>query len=379
MAQQTSVACVKTEPIFSEEQEDLIMSYLNSDYMSSAPYWSNSQNHTTTPPTPRPTPTHSLSPVSTPEVHFRTKSTGMRPMTTTDTIHRNLTISNNDAWATYPSTHSSNEYFSQQEFNFSSVQQNIFSNFPFTTSLQSSPYNGSVDTVMYTPTFVPHHLLSQQPTSPSSFSSCSSSSDNEQPKKRRGRKKRDLSNYTSFKSNSLAPLKSGTLPIITPAPTRQLATILPAYKPRNLSEYINKATSTLTSKMDNLNTTVVSSPENQTSSIKSEIKSPKLPTVTDKKTIESQKAAIIAKRQERLIKNRAAALLSRKRKREHLTALEDERKDLSTANQALQERVLDLEKENLALKSKMKETSNSTFSHYSERSSSEIISMVRKR
>ncbi|ORX56930.1 hypothetical protein DM01DRAFT_1334491 [Hesseltinella vesiculosa] len=67
-----------------------------------------------------------------------------------------------------------------------------------------------------------------------------------------------------------------------------------------------------------------------------------------------------AKRQERLIKNRAAALLSRKRKRDHLTSLEQERQNLIADNDALvskvaqlETRVLSLEQENLELKRKL--------------------------
>ncbi|KAG0203421.1 hypothetical protein BGX28_004279 [Mortierella sp. GBA30] len=50
-----------------------------------------------------------------------------------------------------------------------------------------------------------------------------------------------------------------------------------------------------------------------------------------------------AKRQERLIKNRAAALLSRKRKREHINLLESHTDMLKTDNQELRERVSELE------------------------------------
>ncbi|CAO3591007.1 unnamed protein product [Absidia cylindrospora] len=50
-----------------------------------------------------------------------------------------------------------------------------------------------------------------------------------------------------------------------------------------------------------------------------------------------------SKRQERLIKNRAAALLSRKRKREHLQALEDERQWLIKDNGALKSKTAALE------------------------------------
>jgi chromosome segregation ATPase len=50
-----------------------------------------------------------------------------------------------------------------------------------------------------------------------------------------------------------------------------------------------------------------------------------------------------AKRQERLIKNRAAALLSRKRKREHISLLESHTDLLKVDNQDLKERVSELE------------------------------------
>lgn len=361
----THQTCVKAEPILSEDQ-DLIMFYLNSDYMSTTSCWTNSQNHVSTPPTPRPTPTHGLSPISIPESQFHTKNNGVTPIIP-------KTLPDNDDWN---NSTNSIEFFRQQEFNLSCVQPNIFTDFPFMANPQEceqpSPYIGSTDTVMYTPTmFVPHYLISQQPTSPSSLSSYSSScSVTERPKKKRGRKKRDSTNNTAFTSNQSSSLKPGTPAMIAPAPpARQLATILPAYKPRNQPEYTNKITNCENIQLD----TNVSLPH---TSIKTETNSSQITSIADKTAaIDSQKAATIAKRQERLIKNRAAALLSRKRKREHLTALEDQRKDLSNANQALHQRVLELEKENFALKSKMKET-NSTTSHSFERSSSEIISMV---
>ncbi|KAJ2574640.1 hypothetical protein GGH19_003652 [Coemansia sp. RSA 1807] len=53
---------------------------------------------------------------------------------------------------------------------------------------------------------------------------------------------------------------------------------------------------------------------------------------------------VAQKRQERLIKNRAAALLSRKRKREYLTKLEVEVEDLRDANEAMALRMAEMER-----------------------------------
>ncbi|KAI9271383.1 hypothetical protein BY458DRAFT_406512, partial [Sporodiniella umbellata] len=75
---------------------------------------------------------------------------------------------------------------------------------------------------------------------------------------------------------------------------------------------------------------------------------------------EVEKDTQLAKRQERLIKNRAAALLSRKRKREHLDSLEDENKRLSSQVDELEKRVQALEKENFELKQKSGGTTNTS-------------------
>ncbi|KAJ2402648.1 hypothetical protein GGI23_000560 [Coemansia sp. RSA 2559] len=57
----------------------------------------------------------------------------------------------------------------------------------------------------------------------------------------------------------------------------------------------------------------------------------------------------VQKRQERLIKNRAAALLSRKRKRDYMTKLESEVEDLRTSNTTLIKRMEDMERAMKAL------------------------------
>ncbi|KAJ2619126.1 hypothetical protein H4R22_005433, partial [Coemansia sp. RSA 1290] len=54
--------------------------------------------------------------------------------------------------------------------------------------------------------------------------------------------------------------------------------------------------------------------------------------------------AAAQKRQERLIKNRAAALLSRKRKREYLTKLESEVEELRDANATMAQRMAEMER-----------------------------------
>ncbi|KAF9979278.1 hypothetical protein BGZ73_002547 [Actinomortierella ambigua] len=65
--------------------------------------------------------------------------------------------------------------------------------------------------------------------------------------------------------------------------------------------------------------------------------------VTEEKPQSEAALTAQAKRQERLIKNRAAALLSRKRKREHISLLESHTDQLKTENQELKEKVTELE------------------------------------
>ncbi|KAI9277916.1 hypothetical protein BC943DRAFT_332411 [Umbelopsis sp. AD052] len=71
--------------------------------------------------------------------------------------------------------------------------------------------------------------------------------------------------------------------------------------------------------------------------------------------VSNQQATVAAKRQERLIKNRAAALLSRKRKREHLVSLEEENIILKEENDNLKDQVAKLTGELQVVKSENEE------------------------
>ncbi|CDS05646.1 hypothetical protein LRAMOSA08174 [Lichtheimia ramosa] len=160
-----------------------------------------------------------------------------------------------------------------------------------------------------TPTSSQYHL--QQPPSPASTatsSSCVSSPGNgEQPKRKRGRKKRDSS----------VSLVTST-PVIAPAPA--------------ISSTPCATTSTgIKKEMD-------TNPQHNMIDMKQ-----RATTTTPASSPEEKAAAALAKRQERLIKNRAAALLSRKRKREHLNALEEQNQSLKAENEELKLRLSVLE------------------------------------
>ncbi|KAI9022733.1 hypothetical protein CLU79DRAFT_141802 [Phycomyces nitens] len=142
------------------------------------------------------------------------------------------------------------------------------------------------------------------PVSPSS-----SSSDGEQPKKKRGRKKR--------------------LAMISPSPHPPPAiAIAPApAKPNNPAQILPTLRTSPSSLLAQSNST-----QNKSQSAAATVPMP----------LDAQKAAAQAKRQDRLIKNRAAALLSRKRKREHMNTLEDQNKHLEAENELLRAQVSQL-------------------------------------
>jgi hypothetical protein len=252
------MAFIKTDPVLLEEQDDLLMSYLNSDYLSNDASW----------------PLDDTSP-STPE----------------------STSSSEPAQLLSPSSSPKSNLFEQQALHWP-IQQPYF----VPTSLQPDVLNGF-------PFIMPCLDAASMP------SAIFSSDLEQQTKKRRGRKKRDSTPSVSATMaatpslKSLAPLRPNTAVTATETP------VIKAEQQQQQQQ------------------------QQQHEPIKIESQ----PKVVD------QKAAAIAKRQERLIKNRAAALLSRKRKREHLTAIEEQNESLNSDNTTLKSRVEDLEAEKLKL------------------------------
>ncbi|KAI8980313.1 hypothetical protein BDB01DRAFT_907099 [Pilobolus umbonatus] len=250
---------IKPEPE-QTEQDDLIMSYLNTDYLS-----------TDTPLSP-PSSITSLS-----DNHLSDTSSPLldngKDRLDDFLIDINSSDFNNDP-ALWSST-----------FNPCLQPPTMLHGFPFFIP-NSIPYIQSFTENEFIKSS-DEFIKSNQFIKPSTSSSTCSVSDSEQPKKKRGRKKRETPTQSSIPQPSLAP------------------------KP-------------LAPRMD-----VVKQEEKER------------PMDTD--TQEQQKAMQLAKRQERLIKNRAAALLSRKRKREHLSSLEEEKQGLLKTNRELELKVVDLE------------------------------------
>ncbi|KAG0167263.1 hypothetical protein DFQ28_004555 [Apophysomyces sp. BC1034] len=260
--------CIKPDPTLQEEQDDLLMSYLNADYVSNDSPW---LDHPPSPPysTSSDMAASALSPPALP---------------VQDSALPEWSSVTPDAPGVHPE----------------------FLGFPFILP-HLSYLPGQATTPLIYPALAPQPP-SPGPSSTSSYSS--SSSDSEQPKRKRGRKKRD----------SVSPAQPSPPPI-APAPT----------KPNTQQPSLAIAPV----KIEQMDTPALSAqrhtppPHHRTS--------PQDPEV------DSQKATALAKRQERLIKNRAAALLSRKRKREHLMALEEQKDDLSRENESLKSRVMMLE------------------------------------
>lgn len=354
---------IKTDPALQEDQEDLLMSYLNSDYM--APSIAS--------PAPA-TPKFS----SIQEVNC---SASMAPIDFEGNME--------EYWQSAPST-PNDDLFRQQQAIASCFHPNVLNGnlqyvIPSHDQMQQQSigaYIGNTLTtnMMYAPQYYPsqhsNHLLQQQPASPRSLSSySSSSSDSEQPRKKRGRKKRDschsVASSTSCGSLTPPPMQTSTTPaVIAPAPVKHLPTILPAASIN--SNASNQDTFTKQESVSTKKETLIEAEASQI--LKQATAATTSPTLVVNPNADIQKAATIAKRQERLIKNRAAALLSRKRKREHLSALEEQCTDLTSVNQCLLDKVSQLEKENMELKKNLdgKQQQNITV----EKLGSDLLSMV---
>lgn len=369
------MAYIKIDPVLQEDQEDLLMSYLNSDYMA--------------PSTALPSPT-------TP------KFSSVQELNYSTTMATSGFADSKDNWHSTPST-PNDDLFRQQQaiascFHPDVLNGNLQFIIPSHDQMQQESIVAYIENttpnMMYAPQYFPlqqqqqqqqhqyqqHQLLQQRPASPRSLSSYSSSSDSEQPKKKRGRKKRDschsIASSNSCGSLTPPPTFASNMPIvIAPAPVKHLPTILPAASNNNQIQ-----DSVVSRNHDNQESSI-STEESVTDTQSSHILNQ---TYTDSSATALgsaanpntglQKAATIAKRQERLIKNRAAALLSRKRKREHLSALEEQCTDLTSVNQSLLDKVSQLEKENLELKKKLDGKQQYVTT---EKFSGDIISMVR--
>ncbi|KAK4516251.1 uncharacterized protein ATC70_011221 [Mucor velutinosus] len=334
---------IKTDPALQEDQEDLLMSYLNSDYMA--------------PSVASPTP-------ATPKVNSIQETKYSASMTSLD-FDGNV----EEYWQSTPST-PNDDLFRQQQAIASCFHPNVLNGnlqyvIPSHDQMQQQSIgayigNALTTSMMYAPQYYPaqhsNHLLQQQPASPRSLSSySSSSSENEQPRKKRGRKKRvschSVASSTSRGSLTPPPTQSLTTPAaIAPAPMKHLPIILPAASTNN-SHALHQNTVTKQESVITKKETLIEAEVSQI--LKQGTAATKSPAPVVNSNADLQKAATIAKRQERLIKNRAAALLSRKRKREHLSALEEQCADLTSVNQNLLDKVSQLEKENMELKKRL--------------------------
>jgi hypothetical protein len=289
---------IKPDPEMQEEQEDLIMSYLNADYLS-----------TDTPLSPPSSTSSSSETTGSPEKHC--VDDFMLDMNSTDflnTVDHPWTSANNNNDILF------NPCLPQQHQNQHQIAADLLNAFPF--------FLPTIGTTTPAAQFIPPFP---------------NQSDSEQPKKKRGRKKREpvVQNTLAVQPSLLAPK-----PL---APRPETAPIQIKTEPVNMDQQLHQEKPTLAGPTPS-----------------------KQPPV-EQPSLEAQKAAQIQKRQERLIKNRAAALLSRKRKREHLSSLEEEKQVLVMENEklvhkvdTLEHRVEHLEKENFELKEQLKQYQQET-------------------
>ncbi|KAL0077941.1 hypothetical protein J3Q64DRAFT_1839904 [Phycomyces blakesleeanus] len=222
------------------------------------------------------------------------------------------------------------------------LPSDFFANLPFLFNNQQ-PHHNYNQNLNLNHNLNHNHNHTAYPVSPSS-----SSSDGEQPKKKRGRKKR------------LAMISPSPHPppaiAIAPAPAKPSnpVQILPTLRDASPSSS-SSSSSSLSSSLLTQSNSIHNKSQSAAATAMATSAATGGGTATGPPTpmpLDAQKAAAQAKRQDRLIKNRAAALLSRKRKREHMNTLEDQNKALEAENEMLRtqvnqltQRVSQLEKE----------------------------------
>ncbi|EPB82043.1 hypothetical protein HMPREF1544_11208 [Mucor circinelloides 1006PhL] len=309
---------IKPDPeILQEEQEDLIMSYLNADYLS-----------TDTPLSPPSSTSSSSETTGSPEKH--SVDDFMLD------INTDFLGSDQHAWTTNNTNDLFNPCLPQQHH-----PSDLLNAFPF--------FLPSMD------------VANAQFIQPLPITSATTIVANEQPKKRRGRKKRDTT----------APAPCVPQPsLLAPKPLAPRPDVQIKQEPMAIDVSSSSSSSPLAGPTSTVNETVaISQLEPQQQQLQQQQQQQQQQTTTpppstsQPTSIEAQKQAQIQKRQERLIKNRAAALLSRKRKREHLSLLEEEKQNLLMENETLvhkvgtlENRIQSLEKENMELKEKLEQT-----------------------
>ncbi|KAI8888939.1 hypothetical protein K501DRAFT_329554 [Backusella circina FSU 941] len=283
------MSSVKIDPTLLEEQDDLLMSYLNSDYLSSDnTHWP--MDASTPESTSSSEQTHVISPSTSPE----------------STCNESFEIAPKEDTVNWPLPN----YILGES---GCLEPDLLSGFPFLIQQQSLGPN-----VVYSA--IPP--VSQQ-----------SSVENEQLKRKRERSRKQSSSSATAATSPV----SITNPI-APQGLKSLATLRPA------------------------------------SPVKLEAMTPVQQ--HDNTPVDDQKMAAIAKRQERLIKNRAAALLSRKRKREHLTALEEQKRELQLENENLLKRLERLENEKNSLNNENQELKDQLSLYESKYKVTPMSSMV---
>lgn len=326
---------IKPDPEMQEEQEDLFMSYLNADYLSAE----------STPLSPPSSTSSSSETTGSPEKQI--VDDFMLDMSSTDFLA-------NENWAAHQNLFT--PCLPQQQPGVDLLDAFSFL-LPPTAPNFIQPITTTTTTV--SPTVAPSTTTTNTTTGAQSPSSSSSStcslSDSEQPKKKRGRKKREPVTH------NVTPLPSLLAPKpLAPRPHMDTSPIVIKTEPSSIKtehSLLAGPTNTIPSTTTTTTTTI-----NNTSSTSSTPSTTADNINNDKQQQEQldQKQIQIQKRQERLIKNRAAALLSRKRKREHLTCLEEEKQTLLEENEKLNKKVNDLEsritsleQENLDLKQRL--------------------------